>query len=371
MDWERLKEQLESIGKGPVQLIAKTPEEWETLTRNAGKNNGDRQAVKKSSMLIGKEVYFLLGREGNEVHALSIPAGNLAGDERHLVEWLIESAQPEKRQSGTLLLEEEKKLSVLREWLLQHTETDSQAEVPDTISSQAGLYSTKIPFLLYGDYSSNIRASYRELKRLLETFFDAEIILIPLLDKEWLILAPDYLLTVGQEDKTDAQEESTEQMLDALASGLHDMLATEWVGESHLGVHYPIQPAQTLLAAMLALRSTIMLGRLYNVTNNIHTPWHLQMEKLLHPIPDSEKHQFLEHVLKDYSMDAETQSTLESFFALDCNVSETAKKLYIHRNTLLYRLDKFKNETGLDVRAFHDAVLVKLALVLYKVTKRK
>lgn len=52
-------------------------------------------------------------------------------------------------------------------------------------------------------------------------------------------------------------------------------------------------------------------------------------------------------------------------------MSETAKKLYIHRNTLLYRLDKFKNETGLDVRTFHDAVLVKLALVLYKVTKRK
>jgi len=56
---------------------------------------------------------------------------------------------------------------------------------------------------------------------------------------------------------------------------------------------------------------------------------------------------------------------------LDCNVSETAKKLYIHRNTLLYRLDKFKQETGLDVRTFNDAVLVKIALLLYKVTKRK
>jgi len=68
--------------------------------------------------------------------------------------------------------------------------------------------------------------------------------------------------------------------------------------------------------------------------------------------------------------DEEIRTTLETFFALDCNVSETAKRLYIHRNTLLYRMDKFKQETGLDVRTFNDAVLVKLELLLYKVTKR-
>ncbi|CRF29116.1 transcriptional regulator%2C CdaR [Mycobacterium tuberculosis] len=71
------------------------------------------------------------------------------------------------------------------------------------------------------------------------------------------------------------------------------------------------------------------------------------------------------------AFDPETMTTLEHFFQLDCNVSETAKKLYIHRNTLLYRLDKFKQETGLDVRTFHHAVLVKIAMLLYKVTKRK
>ncbi|MFD2881944.1 PucR family transcriptional regulator [Paenibacillus rhizoplanae] len=63
--------------------------------------------------------------------------------------------------------------------------------------------------------------------------------------------------------------------------------------------------------------------------------------------------------------------TLETFFEMDCNVSETAKKLYIHRNTLLYRLDKIKQETGADVRSFGDAAIVKLAMLLYKVTKKK
>ncbi|WP_420871911.1 helix-turn-helix domain-containing protein [Cohnella rhizosphaerae] len=56
---------------------------------------------------------------------------------------------------------------------------------------------------------------------------------------------------------------------------------------------------------------------------------------------------------------------------MDCNVSETAKRLFIHRNTLLYRLDKLKQEAGLDVRSFNDAILVRLLMLLYKVTKRK
>ncbi|MNO00327.1 Leucine-rich protein [compost metagenome] len=53
------------------------------------------------------------------------------------------------------------------------------------------------------------------------------------------------------------------------------------------------------------------------------------------------------------------------------NLNDSAAALYIHRNTLLYRLDKIKQETGADVRSFGDAAIVKLAMLLYKVTKRK
>jgi DNA-binding PucR family transcriptional regulator len=117
----------------------------------------------------------------------------------------------------------------------------------------------------------------------------------------------------------------------------------------------------------------MMIGRAFHIGTNLHLPWLLQMEKLIYHIPEEHKADFLEKVLRhiDVVMDAETLTTLEQFFSLDCNVSETAKKLYIHRNTLLYRLDKFKQETGLDVRTFNHAVLVKIALLLYKVTKRK
>jgi sugar diacid utilization regulator len=131
-------------------------------------------------------------------------------------------------------------------------------------------------------------------------------------------------------------------------------------------------PSKSLLAAVVRLREAMALGRKYHVEDNIHMLWKLQLEKLLQTIGEEQKQQFLQKALKRIELlkDPEMLTTLEQFIALDCSVSDTAKKLFIHRNTLVYRLDKFKQETGLDVRAFHHAVLVHVALLLYKVTKR-
>ena len=95
------------------------------------------------------------------------------------------------------------------------------------------------------------------------------------------------------------------------------------------------------------------LGRRFQVGSNLHLPWELELERLLSSIPEGDRNRFVDQALSrsDYYVEPEIFTTLETFFALDCNVSETAKKLYIHRNTLLYRLDKLKHETGLDVTA--------------------
>jgi sugar diacid utilization regulator len=263
----------------------------------------------------------------------------------------------------------------VRDWFKQQQDLGvSNAEMPDSMISQLSLYTKKIPLLLYGDYSQSRKVSFQELKKLLESFFDAEITLIPLMDKEWLILGSEKLLSMDASDDRDpGEQDSLEDTLAAIGHGLHEMLESEWVGECHLTITYPIMPAKSLYSTILQLRETIMLGRTYHLGSNMHLPWMLQLEKLINLVPEADKTRFLERVLKrlDVALDPETMTTLEHFFLLDCNVSETAKKLYIHRNTLLYRLDKFKQETGLDVRTFNDAVLVKIALLLYKVTKRK
>ena len=64
--------------------------------------------------------------------------------------------------------------------------------------------------------------------------------------------------------------------------------------------------------------------------------------------------------------DEETLSTINKFFENSLNVSETSRQLYIHRNTLVYRLDKLQKQTGLDLRVFEDAITLKIALMVVK-----
>ncbi|NQX69610.1 helix-turn-helix domain-containing protein [Paenibacillus alba] len=371
MDWERVKERLEAVLQAPIEISLLPEADWQQLMEEQEVRNESNSR----SVIRGQDVLFYLTKEHKDVRVLQVLGAQLTVSERMLVEMALETKQTqEKKQWGTFLSEDERKAHQLRDWLLEQMERGSTyAELPDSLASQSSLYSTKIPLLLYGDYSQNQSVSYAELKKLLESFFESEIILIPLLNKEWLILAPEGLLTSGSEEREGDEEESVEQTLDALGSGLYEMLANEWVGECHLAIDYPVKPAKSLFATILKLRETIMLGRSFHVGSFIHLRWELRLEKLLHLIDEEEKAEFLEQVLRgtDHALDTETVTTLEHFFTLDCNVSETAKKLYIHRNTLLYRLDKFKNETGLDVRTFNHAVLVRLALLLYKVTKRK
>jgi sugar diacid utilization regulator len=371
MDWERMKERLGAVLNAPMEIGFMAEADWNRLVSEQQSELEDSL----KSVVRNHDVLFFLAKEQSEVRFLEVAEVLLTASERKLVEMMVESKQfQERKQWSSYLSEDERKANQLREWLLDHIEHGhTNLELPDALVSQSSLYSTKIPLLLCGDYSQNQRVTYSELKKLLESFFDAEIILIPLMEKEWLILGSEALLNNGDEDRGEDEEDSLEATLDAIGSGLYDMLSNEWLGESHLAIHYPIKPAKSLLSSILQLRETIMLGRTFHVGSYIHLPWELHLEKLLHLLQEDEKTEFLEQVLRgtDHILDAETLMTLEQFFSLDCNVSETAKKLYIHRNTLLYRLDKFKNETGLDVRTFNHAVLVRLALLLYKVTKRK
>ena len=68
-------------------------------------------------------------------------------------------------------------------------------------------------------------------------------------------------------------------------------------------------------------------------------------------------------------LDEETLNTIDTFLENSLNVSETARQLYVHRNTLLYRLEKLQKATGLDIRVFDDALTLKIALMVVNYMK--
>jgi sugar diacid utilization regulator len=373
MDWEHIVEQLKSILQIPIKREVMAAEEWKRLVGKQVDADTSRTVVKDQI------VYYLLGPlDAAQLDVLQVEEVLITPSEMRLVEMLIQAGRDTAAapvRTASPASEDERKALQVRDWLLQHLESgEIRSDMPELLASQLSLFTPRIPFLLYGDYSDIQLVSYTELKKLLESFFDAEILLIPLMEKEWLILGSESLLMASQEDDRESEEEeSMEEALSSICSGLYEMLSNEWVGECHLTINYPKTPATSLLSTVHEMREAIRLGKMYHVGSNLHFPWSMHMEKLLYAVPDHDRTLFVDHILRgiDHVLDPEMLSTLEHFFSLDCNVSETAKKLYIHRNTLLYRLDKFKQETGKDVRTFSDAVLVKTALLLYKVTKRK
>lgn len=364
MKWERLLEQLERILNIPLNLIRMPVEEW--TARFGGPHLPESSHEKDGS------VYFFLDRDDQEVTALTISGRLLTPAERALIGMNIDLMRQLDLGDLTPAGEEEERALELSRWLTRELELGHwKAALPDQFSDCPPLQTPQIPILLNSDFPGSGKVSYTESKRLLESFFEKEIQLVPLMDREWLILSPEEILNAGSQGDKNG-DESLEDSLASLGSGLYEMITTEWFGECHLSVNYPVVPAKSLVESVQQMREAIQLGRLYRRSENVHLPWTLHLERLLDWIPPQEKIRFLERILKrtDHFFDQEMLTTLEHFFALGCNVSETAKKMYIHRNTLLYRLDKFKQETGLDVRNFDDAVLVKIALLLYKVTKR-
>lgn len=152
----------------------------------------------------------------------------------------------------------------LSNWLNSQLEQEkNDAEIPDEITLKGRLFGEMIPFLLVSENVHNPQISYRSLMKLLRSYFENEILLIPLQEKEWLILARKELLTGG--DDKDDEEESADELLSQTCMGLHELIASEWVGVFHLAVAPAIIPVKGLTGSVALLRETIVLGRIFRL----------------------------------------------------------------------------------------------------------
>ncbi|MDD3140857.1 MAG: helix-turn-helix domain-containing protein [Lachnospiraceae bacterium] len=121
--------------------------------------------------------------------------------------------------------------------------------------------------------------------------------------------------------------------------------------------------SQSYKEAMMALD----VGRIFYADKNVLAYGELGIGRLIHQLPAALCDMFLKEVLDGKALDQfdeETLITVYKFFENNLNVSETSRQLYIHRNTLVYRLEKIQKITGLDVRVFSDAMTFKIALMV-------
>ena len=116
-------------------------------------------------------------------------------------------------------------------------------------------------------------------------------------------------------------------------------------------------------------QTALEVGVVFDNEQNIVNYDTLGLARLIYQLPTTLCEMFLNEIFKKGSIDAldqETLFTIQKFFENNLNVSETSRKLFVHRNTLVYRLEKIKKLTGLDLREFDHAIVFKVALMVRK-----
>ena len=114
------------------------------------------------------------------------------------------------------------------------------------------------------------------------------------------------------------------------------------------------------------------VGKFFYYGKNVVAYGTLGIGRLIYQLPLPLCRMFIREIFDGKSpdeFDEETLTTINKFFENSLNVSETSRQLYIHRNTLVYRLDKLQKSTGLDLRVFEDAITFKIALMVVKYMK--
>lgn len=385
MHWSTLKEHIESIIDYRIEEQSVALKDWASDTYQAGLAESGWIAVKQDLTVV---TLWQIQTKAISPSNLSLSQESRDSDHQQVIgklKSLLELLLPAFTASMAIgnhtssLSIREQGIQELSTWMMEQLDSgQSKVSIPNGYLLKERLTSSMIPFLLVADSVQTGTLATKELEKLLYSYFGGEVLLLPLSENEWFILTNRELIEdssdLKQSSSRDANveiEDTEEDILMEFSLGLYELIASEWVGIFHIGVSKPIVPSEKLLSEVSLLKETVALGRLFHVKDHIHLPWELSLERLLYRIPDEDRADFVARAdrYSDMLDDEETVATLETFFKMDCNVSETAKQLYIHRNTLLYRLDKIKQETELDVRKFEDAVLMKLTLLLYKVTK--
>lgn len=119
-------------------------------------------------------------------------------------------------------------------------------------------------------------------------------------------------------------------------------------------------------------KECILLGEKFGMKDEIYSYNEMIFEKMVYNIhPNVKQELFMRYKDKFSFFDSEVINTIEEFIKCGLNVSDAAKKLYIHRNTLIYRLDKIHKETGLDIRNFKDTTVFVIAFLIWKENNKR
>lgn len=181
------------------------------------------------------------------------------------------------------------------------------------------------------------------------------------MDEETIVLLTDY-------PKDDPAQ------IDTTASMILDNLNAESMAKVHIGIGMTSDNLKDTAKSYREASLALTVGSIFESDNYVMRYDQLGLGRLIYQLPPTLCHMFLDEVFPKgayEALDSETLLTIQKFFENNLNGSETSRQLFVHRNTLVYRLDKVQKITGLDLRSFDDAVLFKLASMVRKYLEKQ
>ena len=160
--------------------------------------------------------------------------------------------------------------------------------------------------------------------------------------------------------------------IDKEADGVAAFLEKEGIGNVHIAYGTIIGEIKEVSRSYKEAKMALDVGKIFFGEKNIIAYSELGIGRLIYQLPIPLCKMFIKEIFDGKNpdeFDEETLTTINKFFENSLNVSETSRQLFIHRNTLVYRLDKLQKSTGLDLRVFEDAITFKIALMVVKYTR--
>jgi len=204
-------------------------------------------------------------------------------------------------------------------------------------------------------YLVETTADFGTVEILRGIFPDSEKDFVTVVDEAGIIL-------VKELEETDGADE-----IEHVARVIVDTLSTEAMSRACVAIGSVVSDLKNVSAAFKEARIAQEVGKIFEAEKQIVNFERLGIGRLIYQLPLPLCHVYLNEMLQDFTLDdidEEMFFTITKFFENDLNVSETARELFVHRNTLIYRLDKLQKLTRLDLRKFTDAITFKITLMV-------
>ena len=185
----------------------------------------------------------------------------------------------------------------------------------------------------------------------------------------------DFVTAVDEKNIIVVKELAENEGYDDLARTaevIYSVFTPDSNGQEHIAYGTIVNEIKEVSRSYKEARMALDVGKIFFEEKYIIAYSQLGIGRLIYQLPIPLCKMFIKEIFDGKSpdeFDEETLTTINKFFENSLNVSETSRQLYIHRNTLVYRLDKLQKSTGLDLRVFEDAITFKIALMVVKYMK--